>query len=387
MKYKGAPSRRIAKVIGVAVSTAMLLAACGSNTSSAKTTNSSKPEPSQAQATVPRGVLEPAWRLLDKEVAVSVNGGLAWTSKALPPGIQVEGTSVAVTEQGSILAIDSSGTNLMIFRASNANSPWTHESMPIRWPAGVALGPTYVSNLVNVADNYGTDVTSISVNEGGAQTGDVPALFVSADGGRNFAQLDLPTSYGAYQAAMLSSSAGVITGGNSYQGVWYTLDGGRNWESASIPGFTPSPNNTVGTPVAFGTQIYVPIALGVGANAKSTLYESTDGGASFRALTTRHTIGSLIVAANGQDIWFFNAPHEIVESSNDGLSWTTVSSPTLAKEVASVEMVSPTKAVATTINYGCTGFKTGCYYNTYQQATTNSGKTWTENALSPTFND
>ncbi|WP_423782833.1 WD40/YVTN/BNR-like repeat-containing protein [Ferrimicrobium acidiphilum] len=219
-----------------------------------------------------------------------------------------------------------------------------------------------------------------------AQTGNVTALFVSDDGGRTFAQLDLPTNYGTYQAAMLSSIAGVITGGNSYQGVWFTPNGGKNWEPASIPGFAPSPYNTVGTPVAFGTQIYVPIALGVGANAKTTLYESTDGGASFKALTTQNHVGSLIVAANGPDIWLFNAPHEIVESSNDGLSWTTVSSPTLAKEVASVELVSPSKAVVTTINYGCTGFKTGCYYNTYQQATTNSGKTWTENALSPTPN-
>ena len=386
MKYMGAPSQQIAKVIGITVLTAMLLAACSSNASSAKATNSSKAEPSRTRAIASRKVLEPAWRLLDKEVAVSVNGGLAWTTKALPPGIQVEGTSVAVTEQGSILAMDSSGSNLEIFRASNANSPWTHESLPIRWPAGVALGPTYVSNLVNVEDNYGTDVTSISVNEGGAQTGNVTALFVSDDGGRTFAQLDLPTNYGTYQAAMLSSSAGVITGGNSYQGVWFRSNRGKNWEPASIPGFAPSPYNTVGTPVVFGTQIYVPIALGVGANAKTTLYESTDGGASFKPLTTQNHVGSLIVAANGPDIWLFNAPHEIVESSNDGLSWTTVSSPTLAKEVASVELVSPTKAVATTINYGCTGFKTGCYYNTYQQATTNSGKTWTENALSPTSN-
>jgi|GEM_PF-7046893 len=383
MNSKRGHAWKFARLIGTTCLATILLTACSSSASSSKAVNSSKAQPSRRRLIAARSVVEPTWRLIDKQVAVSVNGGLAWTTKALPSGMQAEGTSVAVTEHGSVLAVESSGGNLSIYRAANANSPWTHEPLLIRWPNGVALGPTYDPNQVNLEENYGTDVTAISVNEGGAQTGNVPALFVSDDGGRTFAQLDLPTSYGIYQAAMLSSSAGVITGGNSYQGVWFTPNGGKNWEPASIPGLAPSPYNTVGAPVAFGTQIYVSIAFGVGKSAKTILYASTDGGALFKALLTENGAGSL-VAANGPDIWLFNAPHEIVESSNDGLSWTTVSSTALANEVASVELVSPTKAVATTINYGCTGFKTGCYYNTYQQATTNSGKTWTENALGPT---
>ncbi|MEX6429189.1 MULTISPECIES: WD40/YVTN/BNR-like repeat-containing protein [Ferrimicrobium] len=381
MNSKAAPRRQAATSLGIAVAAALLLAACGSST--AKATISSKSVSATPWTSNPRQVLEPAWRLLAKEVAVSINGGLAWTTKAMPPGVQVGGSSVTVTGKGSVLAVESSGANVKVFRASNTSSLWTHESLPIRWPVGVVLGPRYDSNKVNLGENYGTDVTSIAINEGGAQTGSVPVLFVSDNGGLAFVQVHLPTSYGTYQAAMLSSSTGVITGGNSFQGVWFTANSGKNWEPAAIPGFNPSPNNTVGTPVAFGTQIYVPIALGVGTNAKTTLYESTDGGASFKALSSQRGVGSLIVAANGPDIWFLNAPHEIMESSNDGVSWTTVFAPTLAKEVASAELVSPTKAVATTVNYGCTGFKTGCYYNSYQQATTNSGKTWTEDTLSP----
>ncbi|WP_298339896.1 hypothetical protein [Ferrimicrobium sp.] len=293
-------------------------------------------------------------------------------------------TAVTVTRRGVLLAFTSAGDTLSVARAIDATAPWVQSLVPIKWPQGVALGPTYDPNMVTVTNDLATGATAVSVNEGGAQTGNVPALFVSTHQGTSFTQLPVPTRYGNYQVAMISPSTGIVVGGDESQGVWFTSNAGIARKAVSLPGLVTGPAVSFFGPTAFGDVVYLPVTIGTGPGAQATLYASTDGGSSFtKVLTEARTPGG-VVAVNGPNVWWFLGPHRIMESSDGGNFWKGITALRLAGSVASAQLISRTDAVVMTIDSSCTRFKSGCYNSAFQQATNDGGATWYQSTFEPT---
>jgi photosystem II stability/assembly factor-like uncharacterized protein len=67
---------------------------------------------------------------------------------------------------------------------------------------------------------------------------------------------------------------------------------------------------------------------------------------------------------------------QISETSDGGLTWSTVTPSGLPVGVASIHLISATSAIAEQEDNGCTGVKTGCWAKWYLYATADGGRDW-----------
>lgn len=319
------------------------------------------------------------WELTQSSIDISLDGGTSWTSVPLPAVTSVSDVAVTPSGQVWLSASNGSATGVAVYGKNSPQSPWTKTVLNPSWPSFEASQPP-PRGLISV----GPGPTSVLLERGGANVGVSSNLFVLS--GSAFQQRPLPAGFRAFgdgTVIFTSNESAVAQDGN--RKLYYSTDGGKTWSESN----TGLGTVEIGTPLASGQNIYLPVALtktvasaSTLGSAETALYLSTDGGKTYHALdssiaTTQ--FGSVpAMAVTGSTIWL--APpqqHVLYESTDGGKIWKSVTITSgLSKNPPSMTLVSSKEALALTYDVSCTSPKKNCTQHQNLAMTNDSGQTW-----------
>lgn len=315
------------------------------------------------------------WELTKSSIDISLDGGTIWTSVPLPTVTSL--SDVAVTPSGQVWLSASNGnaTSVAVYGKKNAQSPWTKTVLNPSWPSFEASQPPPRA-LISV----GPGPTSVLLERGGANVGVSSNLFVLS--GSAFKQRPLPASFRAFgdgTVIFMSSESAVAQDGN--RKLYYSTDGGQTWSEANLSLGAVE----IGTPLASGQNIYLPVALtsaSTPGSAAIALYASTDGGKTY--LSVDSSIGTTqfgsipALAVTGSNIWLAPSQQNVLyESTDSGKTWKSVTIASgLSKNPPSMTLVSSKEALALTYGISCTSPKQNCTQHQNLEMTNDGGQAW-----------
>ena len=319
------------------------------------------------------------WELTQSSIDISLDGGTSWTSVPLPAVTSV--SDVAATPSGQVWLSASNGnaTGVAVYGKNSPQSPWTKTVLNPSWPSFEASQPP-----PRVLISVGPGPTSVLLERGGANVGVSSNLFVLS--GSAFQQRPLPASFRAFgdgTVVFTSSTNAVAQDGN--RKLYYSTDGGQTWSESNL-GLSAV---EIGTPLASGQNIYLPVALTKTATTASTpgsaeiaLYVSTDGGKTYNSVDSSIGVtqfGSIpALAVSGNNIWLApSRQHTLYESTNGGKTWASVTVASgLSENPPAMTLVSSKEALALTFSFSCTSPKENCIQDQHLEVTTDGGQTW-----------
>ncbi len=206
---------------------------------------------------------------------VSLDGGRTWQMRPFAHGWYPAALGMASTEQGWVIGYaPSSGRQL--FYTQNGGSTWRSLTTPFTPSAIAPLG--------------GSDVLAT-----GAAT--VPQIFLNPDKeGRRATTLKPQTPY-----------------------LWRSSDGGAHWTPMALPNWQPQEGSPLGMRVGPGGMVWL--------WSGTTIWLSTDGGASFQTITF-HDLADLSDASfiDGQDGWVLTTSGSLYSTTDGGAVWQEVAS-------------------------------------------------------------
>ncbi|MGH2719167.1 MAG: sialidase family protein [Actinomycetota bacterium] len=228
------------------------------------------------------------WAATSSQVFVTT-GGVTWSATPLPSPF-AKSAGVGLSQSGQLQLVAGS-TSAMDYSQAAPSGGWSTTPKGLSWPAGAPAGPASAVTFGLGSSAMGT--VSAVVTEGGAQTGPVSLVLVSADGGRTFPQRDPPTLFGDWDAGFTSGLDGVVVGnaGNAAsETVFFTGDGGGSWQASQVADYQPSAAGqpALSPPVVDGSRIFLAANVpGGGGGRQLRVYASDNGGATFSLLMAK----------------------------------------------------------------------------------------------------
>jgi len=149
-------------------------------------------------------------------------------------------------------------------------------------------------------------------------------LLLSHDGGVTLSPTEVPVPAGTVRAAhFLDARTGVVAAatGDSIT-VATTRNGGRSWQTSTVPSATPSPTGYSSLNVSFGDQTHGAILAKTATSqafSLGTIFVTADGGASWSPHPAPEA-GVVQVEPGGGRIWLAGA--NLHSSTDQGQDWT-----------------------------------------------------------------
>lgn len=213
----------------------------------------------------------------------------------------------------------------------------------------IANAQFWVPQATNMPANWGVDEISI-VDENtawltgydGSGGGTYPKDFArTTDGGTTWVAMnaeEIPSAALMSDIAALDGNTAYIitapsSGGPTSNGIWKTTDGGTTWVKYSGSIFSAS--------ASFANHIYFwdennGYSGGDPVNNKFEMYNTTDGGATWNAITTAPAPQNAneftyvgIKEVVGDNIWLGTSTGRILHSTDRGVTWNAYISPAL----------------------------------------------------------
>ncbi|HLI52027.1 MAG TPA: hypothetical protein VKU87_09525, partial [Thermomicrobiaceae bacterium] len=288
-----------------------------------------------------------AWALTSTRFLLTTDGGVHWSSTPLPPGVEPASdtvpnplTNASVSPSGALwLMLSTSPTTATFYQAAGPNRPWVKTSITLNWSTNVPSGHGPDETMLGSSAD---GIISAVVTEGNPEQPPASLFLISADNGKTFKQYDPPTLTGDWQwTAFTSASSGVI---GNYGGIDYTTDGGASWHPSTLPGYTSNADSILGSPIIDGSRIYVVTNLPASGGTGLQLYVSDNGGVTFvemKSVTVSsryYSSGLSALGVSGSNVWMIPFPisnNEVVtpdsgtifESTDGGATWKTVTAP------------------------------------------------------------
>ena len=259
----------------------------------------------------------------------------------------------------------------------------------------IANAQFWVPQATNMPANWGVDEISI-VDENtawltgydGSGGGTYPKDFArTTDGGTTWVAMnaeEIPSAALMSDIAALDGNTAYIitapsSGGPTSNGIWKTTDGGTTWVKYSGSIFSAS--------ASFANHIYFwdennGYSGGDPVNNKFEMYNTTDGGATWNAITTAPAPQNAneftyvgIKEVVGDNIWLGTSTGRILHSTDRGVTWNAYISPAL--DFGGVITEGSTASFAfSDANNGIMITDDSDVYNMY--VTTDGGATWTD---------
>ncbi len=324
------------------------------------------------------------WELKQSSIDMSSDGGTNWTSVALPAATSI--SDIAITPSGEVWLTASNGTatGLDVWGKKNSRSSWTKVALSPSWPSFEATQPP-PRGVISV----GPGPTSVLLERGGANVGVSSNLFVRS--GSTFVQRPLPSTsvaFGSGTVIFLNNQDVVAQDDGEDRKLYYSSDGGQTWSGPDINS-QRFQETKIGTPVADGQNIYLPLALTKAQATPSSLgssimalYVSTDGGATYHSADSSIGVASgssalPVIAVSGNNIWLapFNQ-NLLYESTDGGNTWMRVTPTGFAANPGSMTLIDSKNALSLGATTSCTGFKQNCVNHPYLLRTIDGGRTW-----------
>lgn len=326
-----------------------------------------------------------AWKVTAAGLAVSSDGGIRWSSVAMPTGVATTDiAAVAHVTAGPIWIAAKDGRAVDVLTAEQPGAPWTAALLTPTWPAVSGLNAP-ADRVVSTPGNNGLVTVAASIQVG--MMSGFADLFVSTDGGVTFKEHQ-PT--GGTQAedvwwsdAFVDQDTGVVVTGPTRASILHTTDGGADWTASTVVGLPAVGRYAIGDPTIVGSDVRLPVtSLAADGSETFTIFSSADGGATFQASGPGVDLGSTYdppatAGTSGSDIWVLEPGSGILhESADSGGSWTRVASNGLSPNVVALDVTGPSTATALVANTQCQSFKSGCVTSQYLRITTDGGLTW-----------
>ena len=323
------------------------------------------------------------WLLSDSGLQTSDDGGLHWSTQALPDGVNAIADVSEVPNRRLWIAVpDDSGVHLYS-RAAGASN-WTSSLLVPTWPA--EAGSTGPATSVVITPGPGSLVTVAATIPNGADNA-FSSLFTSTNDGDTFvehpASRDSPANVVWKHVAFVSAQSGLVVGGTTGNTLLHTSDGGTTWSTVPLTSVPATSSYYLGNPVIEGSDVEVPIISLPSSSSGATLslLVSHDDGATFEGPTgPALDLGTGVnptMASLGQDTWVApNAGGEVFETTDGGRTWVTVTAVGLPSGVSIITLTGPASGTALIGLSGCPGFVPSCWTSAYVVATTDGGRTW-----------
>ena len=314
---------------------------------------------------------------------LSQDGGKSWSDMTFPGGVSgasVMAVSAAPSRPVFLAAKEATGNAIDLFGRSASDTAWTESRLTPLWPSRCDVaGP--VDTVAITPGQAGFVAVSASVIEGTATADN--SIFVSQDDGKSFVQHQeqCPSEANIIwdSLAFATPQLGVVVVGPTQEGLIHTFDGGATWTKSVVPTLPEGGSFELGQPVVVGSNIQVPISIGMGSSTASFAFlVSTDGGASFTTSPYLSIPGGQSVSATiGQRTWVISSTGTtIYETSDNGQTWASVKATGLPQDLASLALTGSELASAVVVTRGCTSYKSGCWTKKYLVGTTDGGRTW-----------
>lgn len=372
------------------VASVTALAGCGTTAVSPSTPGSATP---YSVAPVPGHALAgrfgasgtSLWLISESGLSISDDGGLHWSTEALPDGVGA--ASIADVSEISnrrlwVAVPDETGVHLYN-RAAGA-ATWNSTYLVPTWPA--EAGSPGPASSVAITPGPGNLVTVVVSVPNGAD-GAFSSLFTSADDGETFAEhpasQDSPANVVWKHVTFVNPQSGLVVGGSTEDSLLHTADGGATWVAVPATGAPATNSFYLGEPVIVGSDLEVPLISlpSNGSDAGLLLLVSHDGGATFAGPTgPALDLSSAVnpaMASVGLVTWVApNIGGKVFETADGGRTWTTITAPGLPTGVEVMTLTGPASATALIGLSGCPGFVPDCWTSAYVVATTDGGRTW-----------
>lgn len=341
------------------IALAFLLVACGSTgttTGSSGTTNpiatatsqpgSSTPTSSAAttpvssKPTVPLTAIRmlnanEGWALTASSVLKTTDGGVHWQDVTpTNAGLNKYAMGQFMNAQYAWVAIgpanQEEGAGIRVLRTSDGGTHWQQSTIH-----DAVVSIVDVPHFINA--NQGWIEASSTPGAGSAKSD----IWASSDGGQTWTQLSSnKTSNGlnlgyvtgiSFRDAQFGIAAGNLGAGgdNSVPSIAITQNGGRTWQTRSLPhllGGYVNPLNNSQPPVFFGNVVFLPVNVTVSNGNLLVLYRSNDGGVNWVQTSVAHIQATNTYVLDTTHAWATDTSSgELYSTSDGGNHWSQVS--------------------------------------------------------------
>ncbi|HEX9032149.1 MAG TPA: sialidase family protein [Streptosporangiaceae bacterium] len=329
-----------------------------------------------------------AWRVTSLGLSVSTDGGRHFAQVPLPAKVGPAAVLAVTQASGGTawLCAAGPGRSVTVYARNSQTGSWSAGTrLTPRWPAGLGgaelMPPTQVAVTAGRAGQV-VVTTQLMLSHSVA----IMRMFVSADGGKTFAQRILPSSSALntpWWSAVMSGTYGVAVIGNRMNEVVHTVNGGSSWSASALSGV--SGDYVAGPAIFAGSTTYLPVTESDHAgHGKFVLLRSTDGGATFSAGGDQAvSFGGPFdpspapLSAEGSVWWLVYSPGGVVYRSADyGRSWSKAPA-LLPPGVISIGAAGARNATATIQKGTCATGKTNCTSLEFLETTADGGRSWT----------
>jgi hypothetical protein len=381
----------IAGVLSVAV--ALGLSACASRTltghvgpSTGRSTNSAKALPNFGAREVVGAHGSSAWRYTADNLAVSDSAGAQWKVTSYPPGVTSDLVQAVTTAPDGTtwIATSPADGSIDIYRLAPQQSSWTKTALVPQWPADIAGASGPPSSILMNYNVSGILTVLAQIQLTG--TSSIPRLFVSVDSGMTFAQRATPDHSivnTPWSSVIFSSPLnGVAITGPSQQNTVFTVDGGVTWQQAAVVGTSGSSDVAIGQSQVSNGEFVEPVSTVNSDGTKTLQMENSTTGASFNPVGLPLKLGTVAgtptVSESGSNWWVLGPVGTILESANNGGSWSSVTATGLPSGGGSLALNGSSQATFAWSSIQCADGKSNCTSVSGTYVTSDGGRHWTQ---------
>jgi len=343
-----------------------------------------------------------AWVVTASEFRSTTDQGAHWSSTPLPAGFTANlGIAASIGPNGALWLLSASGNTASFYQAAGPGNPWSRTTISVTWPTQtqVPSSPEFVAPGRDVAvfGSSAPGIITAVVTEG--NTGLARVMLLSTDSGKTFAQHNPPTLHGDWHPAFISATSGVIEGNGVFVNgtptvepgaIYATTDGGASWKPMTLPSDSRPDVSLLGAPLVNGSHIYLTANMPTDDGWRLALY-SGDNGQSFTVqgsvtVSKANSNAAPLVGVDGSNVWMVTGPatgsSTIFESSDGGANWKAVPAPALTPEFATVGIgLHGNAATIWQSMSNCPGSKSTCAPVAVLSATTDSAQHWHQVAV------
>ena len=319
------------------------------STTSTSPTNSSTPTTASAATTAPSKPTVPliairmlntndGWALAASSILKTTDGGVHWQDVTpANAGLNSSARGQFMNAQYAWIAIGSAyqqeGSGIRVLRTTDGGTSWQQSTINDAFVSIVD-----VPHFLNA--NQGWLEVSSTPGAGSAKSD----IWASNDGGQTWTQLSSNKTSNSLNLGYVTgisfrdTQLGIATGNlgaggdNSVPSIALTQNGGRTWQTKSLPhllGGYVNPLNNSQPPVFFGNVVFLPVNVTVQNGNLLVLYRSNDGGNNWFQTSVAHIQATNTYVLDTAHAWATDTQSgKLYSTSDSGNHWSSISKAT-----------------------------------------------------------
>jgi len=275
------------------------------------------------------------WALTASSVLKTTDGGTSWQDVTpANAGLNSNARGQFMNAHYAWIAIgpanQQEGAGIRVLRTTDGGTSWQQSTIN-----DAVVSIVDVPHFLNASQGW---IEASSTPGAGSARADI---WASSDGGQTWTQLSSnKTSNGlnlgyvtgiSFRDAQLGIASGNLGAGgdNSVPSIALTQNGGRTWQTKSLPhllGGYVNPLNNSQPPVFFGNVAFLPVNVTVQNSNLLVLYRSNDGGNNWVQTSVAHIQANNTYVLDNAHAWATDTQSgELYSTSDGGNHWSAIS--------------------------------------------------------------